>query len=249
MLATKKGQVALYVIIAIVVLAILLAVYFIVQTYKESEKKRMLAEVEEVKQFVYDCIRDVGYDALLLIGKKGGYLYLPKNRTEIQVAIYLEGNETRIPSKELIEQGISDYVNEELFFCTKNFTNFSNLKIQQGGINTKAKIEEDRIILDVDYPLQIISKQNEVYFLRQFNDIEINVRLEQIYNASRQIIEEQAKTPEHICFSCAFNIANKNNLSIEIVNFDKKLFVYSLMDLGNPIKGNPYEFTFGIIIK
>src|SRR3989338_1457167 len=86
----------------------------------------------------------------------------------------------------------------------KNFMeilrNLQIFKIAQGKPKTSAKILDEKIILNVNYPLTII-REEEKSRIANFEN-EIPVRLGKIYNASSFIVSEHLKNTGEICMSC-----------------------------------------------
>ncbi|MCS7134321.1 MAG: hypothetical protein NZ889_00465 [Candidatus Pacearchaeota archaeon] len=232
----KRGQITFFVIIALVVVTVVLMVVLLNQT-KKIEKHE--TEIDKISSFIYDCVKTVGNNAAYTIGQKGGYLYLPDENV---VAIYVEKNQTNIPSKEMIEKSISQYINEELYFCTKNFIDFKDIKVIQKEINTTTEIRENEFFVSVNYPITI-EKNNKTSYLQFFN-VTFKVRLGFIYGLAVQLAHEANK--ESLCVSCIFDIAAKNNLTIDIITRLDKTIIYSIIDHESLINGKPYEFIFGV---
>jgi len=179
------------------------------------------------------------------VGKHGGYFLPSDPSTDSDVKYYLIGSKPYLPSKETIEDEISQYVNQELFLCTKDFADFPNLKIRQRNIETIAQIENDEIILNVNYPLSI-TQEDETFLLEEFENIKIPIRLGTAYNVAYKIIEEQIENPNKICLSCLIDLGIENDLLIDLLNYDEETTVFTIRDENSIINNRPYEFKFAI---
>ncbi len=197
-------------------------------------------QFEAINLFVKDCIQKTSKDALIYTGEQGGYLNPKFN--EFNVAYYIYNNKNITPSEETIEKEINSYVNDMLFFCTKGFVNFQSFEVTQGIIKTNSKIEENKVTINIIYPLKI-TKDKSTFTLKEFNNNEFNVRLGLIYNTSSQIVNEQINNLTTLCLSCINELAVNNNLIIDVNDYNTYR-EYVIKDEKSKINGEPYEFRF-----
>ena len=249
----KKAQITLFLILGFV---LLLGFSFIVylraqenpKLQIESEKiSKLSADMSPVKVFVDSCIESVGKDALITIGKNGGYFELPSQSTkdyDIKTAYYFYESIDIMPPKSRVEQELSKYMNNELFFCLKNLTDFEKIgmKIEQGNINTITTITPRNVLFSVDLPLTIRQEESESRFSKF--DKNINVKLQEIYDVSAKITEKQAIEPDFLPISHIIGLANKNNLSIFINNLNNDSLLLTIVDNEIKINDLPYRFRF-----
>ncbi|MDP3764996.1 MAG: hypothetical protein Q8R04_00635 [Nanoarchaeota archaeon] len=109
----KKAQIALFLILGFV---IILGISFILYVKNqgnpklktESEKiSKLSTGMSPVKVFIDSCIESVGKDAIITIGKNGGYFELPSQSTkdyDIKTAYYFYENIGIMPPKSRVEQ-------------------------------------------------------------------------------------------------------------------------------------------------
>ncbi len=231
----KRGQVTIFIIIAIILIAAV-GLYF---TFRETFKINTYEpHVENVKLFVEECIKDTGEDAIYYIGQNGGYFLLPELSTYSGIPYYYYNERNYMPSKERVAMEVSEYINEMLFFCTRDFVDFIGLEIKQGNVTTKTIIEDEEVIFNIDYPLAI-TKANSTSRLKDFENIKVFTRVGVIYNAISEIIQDQL-THENICLSCMINIVEENDLTIDMINTEEGL-IFSVRDENYEI---PLEFKF-----
>src|SRR3989338_6482161 len=156
----RKSQIALFIILG---LTIMIGVGFVLYLKNSSIKK---PEVEQVSKLPFDtdsiqtyieaCIEDVGKDAISFIGRHGGYFALPQYSTKdyfTKTAYYFYIDKDFMPSKSIIERELSKYMDEELFFCMKNFAQFEEMgfDIGQGIVETTAVIQPNNVLFRVDF--------------------------------------------------------------------------------------------------
>ena len=243
----KKGQASMFIFLGLLVLILAALVFYLrseaVQDLFQEQITKITGipkQFEAIDLFAKDCIQKTSKDALIYIGKQGGYLNPKFN--EFNVAYYIYNNKIIIPNKETIEKEINSYVNDMLFFCTKGFIDFKDFDVIQGTIKTNTKIEDNKVILDVVYPLKI-SKDKLTFTLRDFKTNEFNVRLSLIYNVSNGIVNKQMENLTRICLSCLNEFAVNNNIIIDVNDY-KDYREYVINDEKSLINGEPYEFRF-----
>ena len=245
---TKRGQVATFIIIAIVILAGV-GIFFFVRN-QTSDLDKVDIEIKPVYGFVQDCIRQTGEDAVYYISGTGGYVIVPDESLKIdfgegfekRIAYYLYEGENYMPSKESIEDEISLYVDNMLAFCIADFNSFPEFEIKSGEIKTKTNIEEGKIVLDVDYDLSV-SKGEQTYNIKEFENNVIDVRLDKVYEAVSEIMESQMKKKDSVCISCLDEIGNKYDMKIRMSESSEGI-VFAIVDDKSQIYKRDYEFYF-----
>ncbi|KHO55380.1 MAG: hypothetical protein QT10_C0002G0040 [archaeon GW2011_AR19] len=243
----KNAQLTIFIIIAILIIAVIV-LFFAFRSGIQREKPTS-PEIAPIKNFVEECIYNVGEDALFFIGLHGGYYVPPRFSISLGIPYYIKNNKTLMPSKENIELEISKYVDEALLLCAGNLSEFNNFQIAQGKPKTSAKIFDERVILNVNYPLTII-REEEKSRIAKFEN-EIPVRLGKIYNASSFIVSEHLK--REICMSCLLELQEKENLSIMSQDSpeESSTIIYNIFDENYLFEGEipeieKYLFRFAV---
>ena len=235
----KRGQVTIFIIVAIILLAIV-GIFFILN--QDTEGTTGDVSSDPVYIFVEKCIENTAIDALYVISQSGGYFLPTEFSNEEGIAYYYANNRNYMPSKEKIETEISWYINEMLYFCTEDFVNFSEYNINPGEIKTRALIKDYEIVLNVEYPLSI-TKGEETSILKNWDAIKIPSRLGVIYNSIKQLIDEQMGR-EDICLSCNLEIALENSLTIDMENYDENEVIFIIKDQTFSLEESFFEFKF-----
>lgn len=245
----KRGQVTIFIIVAVLVVAGA-GVYFFVKG-GISRGNTPVSGTEEVYNFVEDCTQKVGEAAVYYIGQHGGHYLPPERYTENGVPIYFLNGEIFIPSKENIEGNISGYFDDALNLCLDDFSSFNNFNITSGKIKVSTKIYDDYVSLSLNYPL-VIKKGEDTYRIEDFGEARIPVRLGIIHSMSESIVQQHYQNPLEICISCLSDLQNENGMLIEMRNFDN-LIIYNLVDPKSKLNSNgltnepePYSFSFAV---
>ena len=86
----KKGQITFFIILAIVLLIIIISLIFLTKSVlmKKIEQETKISEetklnIQPIKNFVDACLEKVSKEALILMGKQGGYIYKSQGGTLI----------------------------------------------------------------------------------------------------------------------------------------------------------------------
>ena len=189
---SKSAQVTIFVIIAILIIAGI-SLYFVLRK-EVPEKTDYSPETEGIYNFVQECLEQTSEEVIYNVGQRGGYYFPPELSTESGIPYYLINGKNYVPTKAEIENEISKFVSEKLFFCTRNFIGFSEYEIEQGEIKTKTQILEEVIILNTNYPLTI-SKGNSSSRIEDF-EIIIPVCAGIVYNSVLEFLNTESEYGE-----------------------------------------------------
>jgi hypothetical protein len=200
-------------------------------------------EVSSIKTFVEECIKGTGEDAVLFIGQSGGYFLGTASSTSEGVPYYYLNGKNYMPSKESVEKEISLYMDSSLPYCTNEFGDFPDFNVSEGEISTKTEIKEGEVIFSVDYPLTI-TKGESSSIIKDFKMIKISADVLPVYNAIKEIINEQVKRAgEGICLSCLYETASENKLIVDMTPVEDGV-VFVVKDEKQLIKGVGFEWRF-----
>lgn len=246
----KKGQIIYFILFGFIML---IAGSLIIQVYnqnrlKESEieKSLKLPEIESIKKFIDACLKLTGNDGLFLLGKQGGYFYLPKlYDREYYTPYYFYLDRNVMPFLSVIEQELGRYIDEMLPKCLDDFKEFKKMgyRFDYNQINVTTKIRINDVLLNVKFPINIYHSQSE-YNLQDFQTLIDKIKLLNIYQISRLITEGSVRNPQKICFSCAINFSIQNNLTIEFYKIRNDSLLIIITDKDYNIYNKSYEFIF-----
>ena len=234
----KRGQITIFIIIAIIIIGAI-GLYFSLRGGLTTSRPYS-PQTEQIYLFVEECIEDTGRDAVYWIGQNGGYFFPPELSTKTGIPYYYSNGRNYMPYKEEVEEEISKYTEENLDFCLNDFVDFPEFNISQREIKTETKILDNKIILNIEYPLTI-TKGDSTSIIRNFENIGVSTRLGLVYNAVGKIILDQLNHKD-ICLSCISNIAGENDLAIDMTNTEEGL-IFTVRD-DSPINEFPLEWIF-----
>jgi hypothetical protein len=202
----KRGQLAIFVIIAIVLVAGIV-VYFLVRG-EVSEVDGIPTGLSPVFNYYDECIKDEVRGAIDLAGSQGGYVGVPEYVPGSEYApfssqlnflgfpvpywYYISGNgliKEQVPSKDEIEKGIEDYVASRVNECDFDNFYFQGFDIGFDEPIVRAKIEDTRV--DVDVISNVIVSRDGERAVRRDSSVSVNSKLGKFYNLAREIYDRE----------------------------------------------------------
>lgn len=230
----KKAQVTIFIIIAIVIVAAIIA-YFSIDNFSVG---RSSPQFNEINDIVKDCAEIVGQDMTYFIGQTGGYYETPQQVTQDGVAYYYNGRNTA-PSKERIEQEMSRAHSEMIFYCLNDFENMTNSVVTDFEIYSKVILEDEMIYISTNYEVTQISNDKTSIISEDINT-EIPSGVGTMYNSAIEVIENYG---EEICLSCITDIALQNQVKIDITKPSDTTY-FTITDQRTQVNGVPVEWIF-----
>lgn len=210
----ERGQVTLFIILAILVVAGIV-MYFLL-------RDTMVEDIPEDMRPVYDyylsCLEDTSRQGVSLLGEQGGYIEPPtfepgsayspfSNQLDfmgqgVPYWMYVSGNnllKEQIPTQGDMEKQLSDYVTERVSDCDFRDFEARGYDVYIGNGSVRASIDKLDVNLDISAPLTIYSgsrfitlSSHEVSFdskLGKFYDLAVKVYN---YEKSDMFLEEYA---------------------------------------------------------
>ncbi|MEM4215090.1 MAG: hypothetical protein QW484_01870 [Candidatus Pacearchaeota archaeon] len=229
----KKGQITLFIIIAVVIVAVILITYFTVfrETKVQTETKALA-----IKNYVEDSIEKRALIDILTVSYQGGYAFAPEDSFPTpfyQIAYWVEKNETFYPSIEEIAANI-DFLNTIMGDINLSQA-FPDFEISQGTLESNTTILSEKIKVSIKWPITI-KKGDIIQKLENFN-FEYNIRLGKIYDVATYVAESVANE------TLPTNIPPDMNLTIYTY---ENASLYEIIDTNENFKINDqyYRFVF-----
>lgn len=231
----KKGQLSLYIIIAIVIVAVSI---ILMMVSSRQDKGDVEAEITKIKRYINDCVKKSS-EIMLQIGRTSGYYRPPTLSTEEGIAYYFYEGENLVPSIHIIESEIAEGFKEKLEKCINNFSQFkkSTLQINATKPTVTAVVTTNNIYVDVTFSVLVVGKRTS--FLNYSNEQIIGVRLGKIYRLASDIVDMQLKEGTYL--TDFFAIKDNLNVTYKIEN---NIIVFEIKDFESKINNEAYSFLF-----
>ncbi len=205
-LANIKGQVTIFIIVAVLVIALGITIYVLRDKLFIQQPNE---EFSEVYTFFDSCIKEKTTEGLRLAGSQSGYVSVPDFKPGSNYApfssqldflgnpvpywYYITSNglvQDQVPSKTQIEKQLEAFLNEELRFC--DFSSFigKGIYVENGNnIETDVKILDNNVIVNVGMSLTA-SKGNSTS-RKVLHDVKIDSKFGKFYNLAKEIYERE----------------------------------------------------------
>lgn len=238
----KRAQITIFIIIAIVIIAGV-AIFFLLSN-PGTENVNLSDESEAVYNIVQDCSKESLEKIIYLIGVGGGYMFPPDNSNELGLPYYYNLGKISVPSKVELEEEISFYFNQQLENCLNNSKEFVKLKKNLGEIRSEVTIEDEMILLNLNYDLALIQKDGSIKSFDEFEKIWIENRMGIIRDIAEEIVNKDLDS-DSLCLTCIQKRIQDNELRIDILeDGDEKIFVIG--DETFKINESVFIYTFAI---
>ncbi|MBI2547817.1 hypothetical protein HYW21_00545 [Candidatus Woesearchaeota archaeon] len=196
----KRGQVTLFILVGFL-LVFAIGIYFFVKGQFFVEPRTVPESIAPVKTYVEACLSTIAERNVITIGMQGGYLTLPKE-IDLDPFAYLSvggmklpywyyKGKNRMPSRTAMAQDLASQITAELPGCLRSFADFNDLFLvtPKGNISTVVSINDEEVIVELDYPLQIRNlKETEAVAWSKFITA-VPFRLGLAYDLAKGIME------------------------------------------------------------
>lgn len=252
----RKGQATVFIIIGILLIVLIALSFAFKDSLMEQVSKVEIAkgltmsrEARKVQSDLEGCLKEVSELGLVVMGLQGGYTTLDSRiqHTDTSTTVdyipysgtayaYFKG-QNLVPTKEMMEKQLSDFVTTGSGICEKQYT---GLEVDYGRIKVSTEIKDDKIKLNFDLDVKAKKEERESGFKNV--KIEIPIRLGTIQNVVDEIIDQQIKiSEEELCISCITRIAAENGMEVDIDRVGNDIF-YAVTDEKSEIAGGAYMF-------
>lgn len=248
----KKGQIAIFIVVGLLIL-LLLGIFFYMETSTAAQK--IAVNVQDVQEshklqiplqvYVENCLRETGKEALLSIGKRGGYFNIPPESDQImQLPFYLFEATSHVPTMERILKELSAYLDANLNKCLNDFKPFKEqgYDVQYGRGKLVALLGKNELHFIAELPVTI-KKGTEEISLNSFLAV-IPSRLDEMHSLVSNFIIQQEENPQAFCVSCLADSSVLYDMRSEVNFVDERTLMFTITDESILIDGKPFKWYF-----
>lgn len=243
----KRGQVAIFVILAIVLIA---AGTFTFLIKNNSSANNLISqnnkpELNNVKNSISEC-RGIGAaKALEDIGIQGGYYDKPERYFDLGWTFipYYYDSEILMPEKAFIEIELGKDMDKQFTDCINNLKS-DGFEIEHGISKTKSTITKGNVLFKVDMSLRIRSDNDSDSTTIEMNKLPLNVNssLYDILEVAKYISDSHKKDSNLICVTCVDEMAEERNLYVNVFDVSDNSVLYVISE--NHTSSQIYSFEF-----
>lgn len=239
----KRGQVTIFIIIAILVVAGVSLFFILKEDTGREEEIEVDPEVEPIYNYVQGCLDESVKDSLFYVSERGGYYDLSGvSTTEIMnVPYYIEEGENIIIPKTEIENQLSKSIEDDIRACV-DLSGFEDYEIQEGSLSVESSIEKERIDIDMNFPINI-QKGESSFQIERFEDTK-EVRLGLIYEAISIYVNEQSELESGFCVDCFYDISTNYDFTIDSYTTTNNSKIFLISDFNSQLNGEELVYSF-----
>lgn len=206
----KRGQVTVFIIIAIV-LVIGVGIFFAFKDKLLQSGSSLPADLQPVYTSFLNCIKDKTLVGVSSLETQGGYIYLPDFEAgsayspfssqlifagnPIPYWYYVSGNnlqKEQVPSKAEMQSQLAQFIEEKVYSCNFNEFYEQGYAISLGEPKVETIINNDNILVNVKMDLGI-ERANDSAIVSTHN-IQVDTQLGTLYNSAKSVYDYEQQT-------------------------------------------------------
>ena len=218
----KRGQITVFMIVGILILLIVALTLFFTRNISEEEQDLELSESAPIetgalKMFVESCLRKTSYDAIYYNYINGGF-YKPQFITlynQWAVPYYYYLGDGYIPLETQIEEGLQQYIENNILYCLNNFTDIKDFNTVVKDLPlAKVNIKQNQVDFSLNLPLEV-SRGDTIKEISQFS-VELEVPLKEVNEILISIINEQEKSSDEVMLDYLSRLAVEKEFTTKL---------------------------------
>jgi hypothetical protein len=248
---SKHSQITIIIIIAIIIVAIIFSfIYFNKSSAQENQgaeyfkSQGLQPSINNIQDFIIDCLETTSKDALIKIGLQGGYYNPPELYFDMEwnfIPYYYHQGQLLMPSKSKIESELSSFVNEKLDFCLSDI-DFKGFQLSYSEPQTQTTINQKTITFKTKLPVIIKHGENTVTFELSQHQVTIDSKLKEILEVADYITSSHQQDNQLICINCLVEMTKQKDLYVDFISFSEDSTLVMLIE--NKTMSEPYIFEF-----
>lgn len=248
----KKAQLTIIIIVAIIIIATIVLFMLFRETTSKNDlgaqyfkDNNLQPKVNNIQDFIVDCLETTSEEALIQIGIQGGYNNPPESYYDMEwtfVPYYYNQGELLMPDKSTIEQELSSFVNENIGECIDHDTNFDDFEITFPQPQTTTQINTREVTFTTNILITIEHGGSTITFELNDHPKTHPSKLKDIIDIASYITESHIEDPNLMCVNCLTQMAKDNKVYIDFMAFTDDTTLVMITE--NQTLTQPYVFEF-----
>lgn len=252
-LNTRRGQVTVFVIVAVILVAVAGTALFVTKGTNRPDDSKFFSEANAkpelttIRNSILGCRDLVVKDSLDIIGIQGGYStyskkpakYLDLGWTFIPY-YYYEGKYS-LPDRIFMEKEIATEVDSNFKDCIDGLE-FESFTIETQASTTKASIKRSEVEVSIDMPIVIKQEEKSMQLEMKDAPVVVNSALFGIIELNQYITMSHKNDSKMICITCLADMAQERNLYVNRFDMTNSSVLYVISE--NYTSGDIYSFEF-----
>ncbi|MBT4166102.1 hypothetical protein HOE04_03630 [archaeon] len=247
----KKGQITIFIIVTIIIIAIVGTVIYLGKSKIDSENSKQFfaqsnikPELNNIQDSIINCIDETSKQALILIGIQGGYYEKPPQAFDMSWAFipyYYNQGQQLMPTKTMITNQLQQYTNEKTGLCL-NKINLGDFTLEYKNLQTTTQIQKQQVKFTIDTSITIEKENNKIKFETKEHPTTINSKLYEILEIADFITTSHNENPDLICINCVAQMSEERDVYTDMLEFDEQTTLIIISE--NKTSSEPYIFEF-----
>jgi hypothetical protein len=198
----KRGQVTIFVILGIVIVAtVILLIAFRQDILPATSQQGINAQMREAKSIINDCLENEAKGPIEKIGLQGGYLgpgpdtFRLWNDTTISYLCFNQVEKdtctNRLLTVRKMEEQLSEAIEEGMSRCV-DLTDVRGVDIiANKPYKITARVLPLQVLIDLEYPITVKSKVSDTQASEKKFSCIVDAPLGDLYNAAQDILDQE----------------------------------------------------------
>lgn len=248
----SHGQVTIFIIVGLVILllaGILVSIRFFAMAGKPAPGAQNIQEASlstaPVQTFVEACLKQAAEEGVLFLGRHGGYYDLPELADpDLAMPYYFYEDRNALLPREELQQQLSVYLQQELFFCLKNFVPFrqQGYDVTYGNKDIRVELSDADARIQLYFPVTLASGTS-AKTVAEFSTT-IPTRIGEIHGMIAEFLSMQEQQPDSICISCLVSLGIAHHARVEMYRVSDDAVWFSIVDEGLATNGEQFSYNF-----
>ena len=246
-----RGQVAVFIIIAILIVGVGGGVGYFVKVKNDARANEeffsqgeIKIQVDNIDSAVLSCVEDVGVSGLEVIGLQGGYYNKPVGSFDLEegfIPYYYDRGEFLMPSVSEIEKELEEYVSDEIGDCVE-VLEFEGFDLKLGSGDVDVVIGDDAVLFEIDKSVRIEKDGHKVLFDLEEHGFSVESVLSDIFEVAEYLTESHKENAGMYCISCVGEMTKERDVYVQrtLLSGGKVLIIIG----ENRTADEPYLFSF-----
>jgi len=206
----KRGQVAIFIIIALVIVALVIGFFIFKDSIFTSE---IPSSIDPIYNTFLTCLEEDVSVGLSVLGSQGGYIDLPEYKAgseympfssqldfigyPVPYWYYITGNNievTDIPSLSYMQKELAGFVEGRVRDCMMDKYYDQGFSVSFGEPNAKANIRDNEVVVFLDMIMKINNSESEEAIVIKDHSVTIKSSFGELYKSAREVFEEEQVT-------------------------------------------------------
>jgi len=231
----KRGQVSVFIIIALVVVAGVVGFFIFKNINQENnfENKDFNDQTEIITNSVLDCFTEVCKESLDKVGLQGGYYYEPLtmyiDTGLLNTPFYYFGELSFIPPIELIEEELVYAVDSKKTRCLDLISNYGidyDFNYQLSNVS----IKEDKVDFLLNLDLTLIKGEETTNIDFKEYPIEVKSKIKEMNSFASYITYSHQINEGSLSVSSFIEIADNKGFAVEFLNNMDNILLVNIID-------------------